>query len=40
MKTTPNDMISTYSESQEKGLQLSYHGKFYPKRKVHSLKGT
>jgi len=39
MKTTPNKMISTHLESQKKRLQLLYHRKFDPKRKVHTLNG-
>ena len=40
MKTTPNKIISTYLEQQEKVLQLLYHGEIDPKRKVHTLKWT
>jgi hypothetical protein len=38
MKTTPNNIISTHLESEEKGLQLLYRGKIDQKRKVHTLK--
>ena len=27
-----------YTCYKKKGLQLLYHGKFHPKRKVHTLK--